>query len=418
MQERVLEELKALGNRVSMNEEQIVAKYNEIATQNNLDMEQPRSGMIALTLTRNFVRGALRSKSSSSKSTFGNQGFGFLVGVEQARDVQDWRRRNIMSRYNANPSEVFNAGDIAEITEVSAGVFEKSQIINGDVETKNIPEVPNSAMEVGTEDDSKWIVPLDNIKTFSSGDVNPRYGKPLPAEEYRLRAHFVGRKEDGEFQYWTLGLKNDAAKNFTCDTFRWVHLFGLFNEERNAVYGIRGKTLESLTYNDSVDPESDEHVNVDGLSMEDLLVESMGEYIADLLEIEDYHDSIRNEPGMKLVITDGIVSSMNLTPNERTGNRTMWIESAEANYGFESDDVPDSTPVWVPSYLNIDFGVGSDVIIIGRTNQTQKKDDNGNTLEGEWNPVSINLYGVLPRVALGNPEAPETNDEENSIEYW
>jgi len=62
MQERVLEELKALGNRVSMNEEQIVAKYNEIATQNNLDMEQPRSGMIALTLTRNFVRGALRYK--------------------------------------------------------------------------------------------------------------------------------------------------------------------------------------------------------------------------------------------------------------------------------------------------------------------------------------------------------------------
>ena len=64
MQERVLEELKALGNRVSMNEEQIVAKYNEIAKQNNIDMEQPRSDMIAITLTRNFIRGALSDKLS------------------------------------------------------------------------------------------------------------------------------------------------------------------------------------------------------------------------------------------------------------------------------------------------------------------------------------------------------------------
>ena len=419
MQERILEELKALGNRVSMKEEEIVAKYNEIATQNGLDMEQPRSSMIALTLTRNFVRGAIRGKSSTNKSTFGNSGFGFFVGIEQARDVQEWRRRNIMSRYNADSNDVFNNGDIAEIREVADDVYEKSQMVNGEVETKNIPSVPNAAMEVVKGDDvNTWIVPLDNVKAFSSGDANKRYGKPLPAEEYRLRAHFIGRKEDGEFQYWTLGLKNDDAKNFSCDTFRWVHLFGLFNEDRDAVYGIRGKTLDGLTYNDVMDPDGDEFVDSAGLSMEDLLVEHMGGYIADLFEIENYHDSIRNEPGMKLVVTDGIVSSMNLTPNEKTGNRTMWVEPADANYGFESEDVPDSTPVWIPSYLSIDFGVGSDVIIVGRTNQTQKKDENGNVLEDEWNPVSINLYGVYPRVALGNAEVPEIDSEENDIDYW
>ena len=324
-----------------------------------------------------------------------------------------------MSRYNADSNDVFNNGDIAEIREVADDVYEKSQMVNGEVETKNIPSVPNAAMEVVKGDDvNTWIVPLDNVKAFSSGDVNKRYGKPLPAEEYRLRAHFIGRKEDGEFQYWTLGLKNDDAKNFSCDTFRWVHLFGLFNEDRDAVYGIRGKTLDGLTYNDVMDPDGDEFVDSAGLSMEDLLVEHMGGYIADLFEIENYHDSIRNEPGMKLVVTDGIVSSMNLTPNEKTGNRTMWVEPADANYGFESEDVPDSTPVWIPSYLSIDFGVGSDVIIVGRTNQTQRKDENGNVLEDEWNPVSINLYGVYPRVALGNAEVPEIDSEENDIDYW
>ena len=121
---------------------------------------------------------------------------------------------------------------------------------------------------------------------------------------------------------------------------------------------------------------------------------------------------------MKLVITDGIVSSMNLTPNEKTGNRVLWIEPADANYGFEDDDVPESTPCWIPSYLNIDFGVGSDVIIIGRTNQSQKKDEDGMPIEGEYNPVTINLYGVYARIATGAvAEDVEINGDEE-IEFW
>ena len=67
----------------------------------------------------------------------------------------------------------------------------------------------------------------------------------------------------------------------------------------------------------------------------------------------------------------------------------MWIEPADASYGFEESDIPDSTPCWIPENVDIDFGVGSDIIIIGRTNQTQKRDEDGNYLEDEWNPVSI-----------------------------
>ena len=119
---------------------------------------------------------------------------------------------------------------------------------------------------------------------------------------------------------------------------------------------------------------------------------------------------------MKLCITDGIVSSMNLNRNEKTGNCVLWIEPADANYGFDEDDLPDSTPCWIPSNIDIDFGVGSDVIIVGRTNQTQKKDEDGNYLEDEYNPVSVNVYGILPRVALGAPQEAVATDEE--INYW
>jgi len=150
--------------------------------------------------------------------------------------------------------------------------------------------------------------------------------------------------------------------------------------------------------------------------MEDLVGECMGDWVADLIEIEDFHTTQAQNPGMKLCITDGIVSSMNLNRNEKTGNCVLWIEPADANYGFDEDDLPDSTPCWIPSNIDIDFGVGSDVIIVGRTNQTQKKDEDGNYLEDEYNPVSLNVYGILPRVALGAPQEAVATDEE--INYW
>jgi hypothetical protein len=414
MNERIEKELNGLAVKLGKTEEEMLAKYNEIAEANNLDLENERQCMIALTLTRNFVRGSLKgNKSSGKKSGFGNDSFGFVVGSEPARDVQEWKRKQLISDYNSNPNDVFNDERCAEVVLTEAG-YEKSQVIDGDVATKVIPQLPNSSIEV---DEDKWIVPLDNIKSFMSGDSNPRYGKPLPAEEFRRRVHFIAKKDGGEFQYWTLGLKNILAKEWDVENFRWVHLNALFNDDRNACYGIKGRTENSIQYNDNLNDDDDLYVG-NLSSMEDLLVDCMGDWIADLLEIEDYHSTIMSNPGMKLCITDGIVSSMNLNVNEKTGNRVLWIEPADANYGFEDDDVPESTPCWIPSNVEIDFGVGSDVIVIGRTNQSPKKDSDGNQIEDEMNPVSMNIYGILPRVALGAPQETQSKEGDDTLNYW
>tara|TARA_R100000353_G_scaffold173555_1_gene140030 strand:+ start:1449 stop:2693 length:1245 start_codon:yes stop_codon:yes gene_type:complete len=414
MNERIEKELNGLANKLGKSEAEMLEKYNEIAESNNLDLENERQQMVALTLTRNFVRGSLKSNTTKrSSGGYGNDAFGFVVGSEPARDVQEWKRKTLISDYNSNPNTVFNEERCAEVVLTDAG-YEKSQVVDGDVQTKVIPQLPNSSIEV---EENKWIVPLDNIKSFMSGDANPRYGKPLPAEEFRRRVHLIAKKDGGDYQYWTFGLKNIAAKEWDVRPFEWIHLNALFNDDRNACYGIKGRTLASLQYNANLDEDDDLYVGKLP-SMEDLLVDCMEEYIADLMEIEDYHSTIMSNPGMKLCITDGIVSSMNLTVNEKTGNRVLWIEPADASYGFEEADIPDSTPCWIPANVEIDFGVGSDIIVIGRTNQTLKRDEDGNQLEDEWNPVSMNVYGILPRVALGAPnEVVESTDDE-SLTYW
>ena len=411
MIERVEKELNSLATRLSIEVGEMNEKYTEIGSSNNLDLEDVRQQLVALTLTRNYVRGRLASNRTVSKG-FGDAGTGFFIGIEPARDVMEWKRKNVLSKYNSDSSQALKDEIVAEVT-LKDGAYEKTQVKNGEWDTRIIPQLPASAMVI---DDNNWIVPVDPVKSWASGDVNKNYAKPLPKEEFKLRAHFIGMKEDGDMQLWSLQLKNDQAKNFNVETFRWTTIYGLFNEERNAIYGIRNKTLESMNYIDVLDEEDPRWIDTSSESMEDILVEHTAEYLADMIELDSYHDLISQQQGLRLVVTDGIVTSMNLTPNERSGNRVIWVEPVDANYGFDEDDIPESTPVWVPSHVDINFGVGSDVIIVGRTNQTQKKDDDGMPIDGEYNPVTINLYGVYARSATG--VVVEEVVEGESMEFW
>jgi hypothetical protein len=413
MNKKISKELKNLAGRLSIDEKEMTTKYNEIATTNGIDLGEERQQLICLTLTRNYVRGRINAnKNTGGNSGFGNNAVGFFFAVEPARDVMEWKRRDVTNKYRTDSSQALTDEIVAEVS-LTEGKYEKTQVINGDWNTKELPQLPSSAIEVS---EGKWIVPIDPVKSWASGDVNKRYGKPLPAEEWRLRAHFIGSKESGDWQYWSVQLKGDAAHKFSAETFRLIHLYGIFNEERSAVYGIKNKTIASLTYNDLLD-EEDERFYANDVDMEDILGSNMSEYVSDLMELESYHETISTVQGLRLVVTDGIVSSMNLQVNEKTGNRVMWIEPVDANYGFEDEDIPESTPVWVPSHINIDFGVGSDVIIIGRTNQTYKKDADGVPTE-ELNPVTINLYGVFPRIATGAVAESVVLDNDEDIEFW
>ena len=413
MIERVEKELKGLANRLQIEEEEMLNKYNEIASANGIDVNEERQQLVALTLVRNHVRGVLSSNRSSTASTgYGNHGHGFFVAIEPTRDIMEWRRKNVMSKYRSDSSQALNDEIVAEVV-LEDGNYVKTQVLNGEWETKTIGGLPPAAMETG---DNTWIVPVDAVKTWASGDKNKNYGRPLPKEQFQLRAHFVGAKQGEDYQLWTLQLKNEAAKNFKANTFEWLTLYGIFNDERNAIYGIQNKTLQSLTALDNLDSEDPRFTDVSDKDIETLLVECMAEYLGDLMELDDFHEMISQKQGTRLIVTDGIVTSQNLTVNEKTGNRVMWIEPLDASYGFDDDDIPDSTPVWIPSNIKVDFGAGSDVIIVGRTNQTQKKDDDGMPIDGEYNPVSINLYGVFVRTSMGAVEEVEEAGED--LNFW
>ena len=414
MLERIEKELNALAKRLDIESEEMVGKYGEIANSNNLDLEDDRQSLVALTLTRNYVRGRLAGAKTTGGG-YGNTGVGYFVAIQPPRDVMDWKRRNVLSKFRADSNQALKDGLLAEVQLTSDDKYEATRYYNDEWETKVVRAVPASAIEVGED---HWIVPLDPVKSWASGDVNKNYGKPLPREEWVVRAHFIGGKTGEDAELWTVQLKGDEAKNFNVQTFRPLSLYGIFNEDRKAIYGIRGKTASSVQYIDVLDEDDERWFDVTTVDYEDGIGEHMAEYVADLMELDLYHEQIQQTQGPRLIVTDGIVTSMNLTANEKTGNRVIWVEPVDANYGFSDEDIPESTPVWVPSHVDINFGVGSDVIVVGRTNQTQKKDEDGMPVDGEYNPVTINLYGVYARTATGAPEGMAQLVEEEDLDFF
>ena len=130
--------------------------------------------------------------------------------------------------------------------------------------------------------------------------------------------------------------------------------------------------------------------------------------MAPLFDLEKHHqENQHNAIGERMVVTEGVVTNMNMKPS-KTGSRTMFITDLNAEFNYD-DDGYSSTPCWVPSHLDIDFGVGSHVVVVGRTSQREMDD-------GELSSVSINTFGLIVTDRRGNPveyagETEEGNDD-------
>ena len=115
MIERVENELVSLAKRLQIEEEEMSAKYAELAVSNNLDLEDERQQLMAMSLTRQYVRSRLASSRSNSQQSFGAMVTGFFVGIEPVRDIMEYKRKNVRSRYNADASQALTDGLVAEI---------------------------------------------------------------------------------------------------------------------------------------------------------------------------------------------------------------------------------------------------------------------------------------------------------------
>ena len=253
---------------------------------------------------------------------------------------------------------------------------------------------PQTAISEGITDEEG--TPLDTRKEWGEGRQNPKYGKPLPENNFLRNIWGIATSKTSEPKFFSMVLSGQKATDDTIPLFKPVRFMAI----------DKGDKLNASTFTNFVIDEKLELPN---------FVELIERYagIQKMSEIEKYHD-INKDDFNRLAITIGDISSLNLEPTAY-GSRVMSLEDSEAS--LEDLDAKGIT-CWIPERIILDFAEGSRILVVGRTAQGKKKDEQSNPTD-ELGDVTLNVYGLyaIPEFKISLPdEIKEITEESLDIE--
>tara|TARA_R110000744_G_scaffold113275_8_gene212290 strand:+ start:103 stop:1407 length:1305 start_codon:yes stop_codon:yes gene_type:complete len=405
MDEKTKNEIEQGANLLGLSAEDAQAKYEDICTENGVENTSP----IGLGLWRSYVA---QSRRANSKSNSGGNGggsnslskkaFGFFISLESPRDTMVWNRNKAKEEYARNPDSALESGLIATAEETDGG-WKVLRVFKGEYQERIVKNLHEGAEEVN----GQMIIPLDATDTYPNGGKNKLFGKPLPAEEFRRTGVFYGMVGDStEMKPYFFSYKKEGCLEFTPNCFEYLHMTVIKNESSDDIYGYTSVTKSSLVMNVELDPDNSDYRDVSGYNYVNTLTDAFADKVCELVDIDRQHTNLGMLPvKQRYVITDGTVCNMNMTAFGN-GNRVLNITDLNAEFDYEGGN--NMTTCWVPEHINIDFGIGSNIIIIGRTSQRQGDDGP--------EPVTVNVSGILVIERVGSPVEIEQFEETN--EDW
>ena len=390
MNEEMKNEIEKSAQYINMSVEDATAKFNDICAENGIETNDP----LAKGLWRNYVAQVRRTNKpyaggSSGSNSLVKPVFGFFVSLEEPRDMMSWNRNKAKEEYYRDADNALQEGIIANAEENATG-WQITRYYKGEMQQKQVTERPVTAEEM---DDGVWVIPLDSTERYQNGGENRNFGKPLPLQQFRRSGVFFGSVEGGEMKKYNFSYKNQGGVDFTPDTYDFVHFRGIPSDDGNNIYGMTDVTKSTLIRNAELNPDNSDYRNMEMFDFEECLANNFGNHLVPLVEIDRAHIMRQTLPNSeRFVITDGTVCNMNMMPT-KNGNRILNITDLNAEFDYDNDT--NMTTCWVPSNVELDFGIGSSVIVIGRTSQRI-------TEEGP-EPVTINVSGLYVTEKRGSP---------------
>jgi hypothetical protein len=393
LSETMQNEINKSAQHLNMTVEEATDKYTEICSDNNIEAND----VLGLSLWRNFAAQVIRrskqgqtQSSSSGSNSLTKQCFGFFVALEAPRDMMSWNRNRAKEEYNRDSDNALNEGHVAIATENALGKWMVSRYHNGEYQERMVSELHEGAEQMP---DGVMVIPLDNTKAYMNGGENRNYGKPLPLEQMRRSGIFYGSVDGGEMKSYQFSYKNQGGVEFTPNCYEFVHFVGIPSEDGTNIYGMTMTTKNSLIANADLDPENSDYRDVSEFDFVGTLASAYEKHLTPLVEIDRAHITMQTYPSKeRFVITDGTVCNMNMIPTSN-GNRILNITDLNAEFDYENES--NMTTCWIPEHIDINFGIGSSVIVIGRTSQRM--------VDGVADPVTINVSSVYVTEKRGAP---------------
>tara|TARA_R110000744_G_scaffold378613_1_gene495008 strand:+ start:653 stop:1867 length:1215 start_codon:yes stop_codon:yes gene_type:complete len=400
MDENMKSEIEKSAQYISMSLEEAKNKFEEICSENNIETTNP----VSLGLWRNFVANTRRTQDSGktgtdSNDSFYKSAFGFFVSLDAPRDMMSWNRSRAKEEFVRDADNALENGIVALANQNALGKWVVSRYHNGEYEEKTVSTLPSGAEET---EDGRFFIPLDSTATYMNGGKNTNYGKPLPSEQMRRTGIFYGALGTGEMKPYFFSYKNQGGVDFAPNSFEWVHFLCVASDNGTDIYGAKQLTVDSLSMNDTM-VGNDLHRDMSSFDFEDCLRDNFESHLTPLVEMDRAHIQRQALPSKeRYVVTDGTVCNMNMTPT-KNGNRIINITDLNAELDYENDS--GMTTCWIPSHLELDFGIGSTVIVVGRTSQR--------TTDEGVEPTTINVAGILCTTRHGSAVEVSQPVEEN-----
>ena len=393
LSENMQNEIKKSAQHLNMTVEEATDKYTEICSENNIEVNDA----LGLGLWRNFAAQVIRrtkkgnnQSASTGSNSLTKKCFGYFVALEAPRDMMSWNRNRAKEEYNRDSDNALNEGHVAIATQNALGKWMICRYHNGEYQERMVSDLPEGAEEMP---DGAMVIPLDNTKAYMNGGENRNYGKPLPLEQMRRSGIFYGSVDGGEMKSYQFSYKNQGGVDFTPNCFEFMHFVAIPSEDGNNIYGMTMVTKDSLIRNADLDPENSDYRDMGETDFVSILATEYESHLSPLVEIDRVHITRQTLPAKdRFVITDGTVCNMNMMPTSN-GNRILNITDLNAEFDYESES--NMTTCWIPEHIDINFGIGSSVIVIGRTSQRM--------VDGVADPVTINVSSVYVTEKRGAP---------------
>ena len=407
MNESVTNEIRKASEVLEMDYDEAVAKYNSICEVNDIDplSQVETEQKLGLSLWRQWFSSANMARKSENGDSAPTQqrsddirktAFGVFISIFKARDLMALQATRVANEYERDPEGTMRLGKVAT-AQVSDGGYTISRYEDGEEQTMVVKTLPANHIEV---DVNEYIIPLDTM------DWSKRKGKPLPKEQFRMNGAFLG-EVDGDFGLYQFSYKGESSKDFLPKTFEHIHMMVIRNDTKpNMIYGFTTVTAETLVINSDLSEDDAMYVDTTGHDIAASLMEAASDNYSPLVDLDRYHTSLADKAYVdKYVITDGSVSALNLKPNEKTGTRRMTINDLNSDFDYEGGGWAGTT-CWIPDYIDVDFGIGSSVIVVGQTSQRTNDD-------GTLGSSTINVRGLLVTENRGSPVDSYSAEEED-----
>tara|TARA_R100001377_G_scaffold45725_1_gene26218 strand:+ start:75 stop:1283 length:1209 start_codon:yes stop_codon:yes gene_type:complete len=389
MQNEIIKAAEKLG----ISETDAQSKFESICEENKVSTDSP----LAKGLWRSYASQQLRmmakdTAGTTEKKGFGDDAFGFFISLEEPRDMMAYNRKRAIDEWNRDPFTAHETGLVATAEKNTEGKYVVSRYYDGEEQSRVLSKLSDGAEYL---EDGSIVIPLDSQQRYQNGGENKNYGKPLAKELMRRSGLFVGKVgDDTDYKLYHFSYKNKGGLEFVPKSFDWVSMTVIKDSNRDGyIYGYSLKTLGSLLVNSEQDPEGEVFRDVSSVNMVELASTLAADNVASLTLLDAKHLELRDRVSVdRFVVTMGTVCNMNMTPTSN-GNRIINLTDLNADFDYDTDGM---TTCWVPAHIELDFGIGSEVVVVGRTSQREGEDG--------YEPATINLSGIYVTERKGQVE--------------